>query len=127
MMAKLASLGLFVFDASTFPFSELGRRQDWRFGAAPRLGDRDATQYLGPGDDLVTLTGAIVPEAGARYGSIATLTTMADQGEAYPFVDGSGVVWGSFVILSLDQRRRALLVDGVPRMIDFTVELRRVA
>lgn len=126
-MMKLASLGLFVFDASTFPFSDLNRRRDWRYGAAPRIGDRDATQYLGPGDELVTMTGALVPEAGARYGSIKTLATMADQGEAYPFVDGSGVVWGSFIILSLDERRRALLVDGTPRMIDFTVELRRVA
>lgn len=126
-MMQLAALGLFVFDASSFPFSELSRRTDWRHASAPRIGARDATQYVGPGDELVSLPGAIVPEAGASYAAIETLRRMADEGDAYPFVDGTGRVWGSFIILSMDERRRAILRDGTPRVVDFTLELKRVA
>lgn len=123
----LAALGLFVFETATFPFADLGRRTDWRHARAPRIGARDASQFVGPGDDSVSIGGVLLPEAGARYGSIDTLRQMADEGEALPFVDGSGRVWGSFVIVSMDERRRFLLIDGTPRAIDFSLELQRVA
>ena len=122
----LAALGLFVFEAATFPFAELAARADWRHASAPRVGARDASQYIGPGEETISLPGALLPEAGASFGAIATLRAMAEEGEAWPFIDGGGTVWGSYIIVSMDQRRRAMLVDGTPRVIDFTLELRRV-
>lgn len=122
----LAALGFFVFEAATFPFSELSRRSDWRHARASRVGAREASQFLGPGGDDISIAGALIPEAGADYAAIDTLRRMADEGEAYPFVDGQGRVWGSFSLTSLDERRKYLLIDGTPRMIDFTIELQRV-
>lgn len=123
----LAALGMFVFEAASFPFSELNRRSDWRHARSARFGAIDAAQYLGPGNDQVTMNGALVPEAGQRYAAIDTLRGMADEGDAYQLVDGTGLVWGGFVIVGLDERRRHLMLDGVPRMIDFTLQLERVA
>lgn len=122
----LASLGLFVFDLASFPFADVSHRIDWRQAKTERIGARAASQYLGPGDETVGLAGAIVPEVAGSYGAIATLRQMADQGEAWPLVDGAGVVWGNFRIVGMDARRRYLLVDGTPRMIDFTLDLDRV-
>jgi phage protein U len=122
----LASLGLFVFELASMPFGEQQRRRDWRHEAAKRVGARDSAQFVGPGDDLITLSGILAPEAIGSYGSIDTLVEMADEGEIYTFVDGTGRVLGEYAILALDTRSKHLMVDGVPRMVDFGLDLRRV-
>ena len=122
----LAALGLFVFEAASFPFAELDRRTEWRHARGTRIGALDASQYIGPGTDQVSIAGALVPEAGADYASIDTLRDMAAEGDSYQLVDGTGRVWGSFVITGLEERRRHLMLDGVPRMIDFSIQLDRV-
>lgn len=123
----LASLGLFVFEAASFPFAELNRRSDWRHARGTRVGALDASQYVGPGADQVSIAGALVPQLGADYGSIDTLRQMAEEGDTYQLVDGTGLVWGGFVITGMEERRRALMHDGVPRMVDFSLQLDRVS
>ena len=124
---RLAALGLFVFELASFPFSELTRDNDWSHARAPRVGVRDASQFVGPGQDSITIAGALVPEAAGSYGAIETLRAMANEGDAYEFVDGTGRIWGSYVVTRMTERRQALLDDGTPRRIDFTLDLERVA
>jgi len=120
---QLGALGLFVFQLATLPFSELRRRQEWRHGRVQRVGARDASQFLGPGDDTITIGGVLMPEAAGSYAAIETLRAMAGEGDRYPFVDGTGKVWGSFVITGLDEGRGYLLDNGVPRKVDFALDL----
>jgi len=122
----LASLGLFVFELATFPFSEQTRRRGWKHARTARVGAPDAAQFVGAGDDKITLSGILAPEAVGSYGAIDTLIDMADAGDAYQLVDGTGRVWGAFVIEAIDERRKHLMIDGVPRLIDFAVDLGRV-
>jgi uncharacterized protein len=122
----LAALGLFIFELASAPFDELNRTMDWRHGSSERFGARAASQYLGPGEDAVTITGAIAPEITGSYAALGTLVEMADTGDSYDFVDGTGIVWGAFVIERLDQRHQTLLINGVPRKIDFAIDLKRV-
>lgn len=121
----LASLGLFVFDMASLPFAELSRKRDWRHARSERVGVRDAFQFTGPGQDRVTLSGAVLPGVVGSFAAIETLREMADAGEMHQLADGSGRIWGGFVIQVLDERRRHLTIDGQPRMIDFTIELER--
>ncbi len=123
---NLASLGLFIFDLASLPFNEVGRRRDWRHARSERVGVRDAFQFTGPGQDRVSLQGAIVPGVAGSFASIETLVQMAETGDVHQFADGTGRIWGGFVIQSLDTRGRYITVDGVPRMIDFAIEIERV-
>lgn len=123
----LAALGLFVFELPSLPFAEATHRREWRHERAGRVGVRDASQYVGPGDELVTLNGVLAPGVVGSYGAIDTIVEMGDSGDVFEFVDGTGRVWGSFVIVGLDTRRRHLMIDGAPRMIDFAIDLRRVS
>lgn len=123
----LAALGLFVFELATFPFADLSRRSGWAHAKSDRFGALPASQFTGPGNDEVTITGAIVPGVGGSYTAIDTLRRMADAGDRYPLVDGAGKVWGQFIIVSMDESRKHMLVDGTPRMIDFSLQLERVA
>jgi phage protein U len=122
----LLALGLFVFENLSVPFTDISRRTAWRHARSARVGARDASQYVGPGDDTISLSGVLLPGYAGDFASMRKLRAMADEGEAWPLVTGTGDVLGSFVILSIDERGSTLMVDGVPRKVDFAVELDRV-
>ena len=121
----LAALGMFIFDTDSAPFDELSRRRSWRHGRTERFGARAASQYLGPGEDQVTLSGKLVPELAGSYSSIEKLVEMADTGEAYPLADGIGNIMGSFTIETIDEQHGTLIDNGRARVIDFNIDLKR--
>lgn len=123
----LAALGMFVFETDTAPFDELARRRDWRHGRTERFGARPASQFLGPGEDQVTISGRLVPELAGDYGAIEQLAAMADTGEAFPLADGTGRILGTFTIDGLDETHKHLVDTGRARLIDFSLTLTRVA
>jgi phage protein U len=121
----LAALGMFIFDTDTTLFDELSRRRSWRHGRTERFGARAASQYLGPGDDQVTLSGKLIPELAGSYSSIEKLVEMADTGEAYPLADGLGNIMGSYTIETIDEQHGTLIDNGRARVIDFNIDLKR--
>lgn len=123
----LAALGMFVFETSSAPFAELTRRREWRHARTDVFGARAASQFLGPGDDQVTISGALVPALAGRYSSIEQIADMADTGEAVPLTDGAGNVLGTYTIEGLDETHRYLTENGKARWIDFSITLKRVA
>lgn len=121
----LMSLGMFQFEIGSLPYQELARSRAWRFGRTERFGTGAATQFLGPGEDKVTLSGALLPTLAGRFSSIETLAAIADEGKALPLTSGTGEILGNFTIDQLDYRGSTFTVDGVPRRGDFTVTLTR--
>lgn len=122
----MMSLGLFAFSLSTLAYQELQRQTAWRHASSERVGARAAHQYVGPGDDTITLSGLLAPELTGDPAAIDTLRDMADQGRAWPLVDGTGRVHGAFVIESLSETRRLFFRDGVARRVEFQLSLKRV-
>lgn len=123
----LAALGMFAFEMDTLLFDELARSRAWRFERTDRLGARAASQFVGVGDDKITLSGTLVPEIAGKYSSIDTLAAMADAGEAYSLVNGAGTVIGNYTIDSLAERHGNIIDNGLPRVVGFTIELTRVS
>ena len=63
----MMALGFFVFSLHTAAYQELQRQLAWRHASVPRVGDRPASQYIGPDDETITLAGVLLPElAGER-------------------------------------------------------------
>lgn len=122
----MAAIGMFVFELKKLPFEELQRRSNYRYATNERFGERDTFQYVGPGDDHIAITGCAFTEISNVPASLDTLRQMAAAGQAYPYVDGSGRVYGSFVIMDVDERQSGFFPDGTPRKIDFGLELRLV-
>ncbi|WP_375194769.1 phage tail protein [Sphingobium sp.] len=122
----LMALGMFLFEIGTLAYDEMQRKTDWQHARAPRVGARDATQFTGPGDETISLSGAVYAEIADGHVSLDDLRTMADDGEALPLVDGTGTVYGNFVITALDERHAFLMSDGRARRIDFGIDLLRV-
>lgn len=123
--AQLLTLGMFVFGMNTLAYSELQRRITWRHEASERFGARPAVQFIGPGDDDVTIGGSCIPEIAGKYSAIDTLRGMGDTGDAWPLMNGLGEVWGRYVIVGLDLTHQTIMAGGIPRRIDFTITLKR--
>ena len=117
-------LGQFVFSLTTIAHQELQRQTNWRHGNTSRIGARPALQYMGPGDDTITLPGVILPEFGNRA-ALDEIDQMADTGEPFVLVDGIGRVYGQYVIT--DKTETASYFDqiGTPKRIEFSITLKR--
>lgn len=122
---ELLSLGMFVFGMDSVAYSELTRRTDWRHALSERHGARAASQYVGPGLDTISMGGLLVPEIGGRFADLDRLIEMADTGDHWPLVEGTGKVLGKFRIIAVDQKQKAIMAGGIPRAIDFTIDLER--
>ncbi|MFN3931605.1 MAG: phage tail protein [Brevundimonas sp.] len=122
----LLALGMFVFSMDNALFDQLRRRRTWRHPSGDRVGARPASQFAGPGDDNISLAGAVAPGQVGRREALDELAALADAGAAYPLLDGDGYIYGAFVIEGLDETARNLGTTGAPRLIDFSIELRRV-
>jgi uncharacterized protein len=118
-------LGQFVFSLSTLAYQELQRQTSWRHGATSRIGARPALQFMGPGDDTITMPGTILPEFGQRT-SLDEIHDMGDTGEPFVLVDGAGRVYGLFVITDKSETHSYLDQLGRPKRIEFTITLKRV-
>lgn len=124
----MMSLDQFVFSLKTAPYRELQRQRNWKHRTSSRVGVRDASQYTGPGDDTITFNGTVVPAE--EFGSIASLDQLAkmgDTGDAYVLVDGTGNIYGAYIIDGLNETQTYHMADGTPKKIDFVLTLKRVA
>lgn len=122
----MMALGMFVFETSTVPYQELQHRTEWRHSSQSRVGDRPAYQYLGPGADTITLSATLLPEFTGGRVDLDDIRDMADQGRAWPLVEGTGRQYGLWVITGVDETSSTLYRDGAAAKIEFSLTLEHV-
>ncbi|MEZ3134268.1 phage tail protein [Stutzerimonas kunmingensis] len=122
----MMALGMFVFSLETLAYQEFQRQTDWRHSSTSRIGTNPARQYLGRGEDSITLPGVLLPGLVGSPLSLDTLRTMADTGKAWPLVQGDGRIFGLWVIESLSETRTLFFRDGAARRIEFNLKLSRI-
>jgi hypothetical protein len=125
MAYTLMAFGPFAFGMQTAAYDELRRRMQFKHGAAVRVGERDSYQYLGVGEENITLSGTVAPGVTGTLASITQLETMGKGGQAYVLVDGAGYIYGVYFIDSLESTQRSIFEDGTPRRVDFSLTLCR--
>lgn len=122
----LMALGQFVFSMSTLAYQDMQRQNQWRHPSHSRVGARPARQYVGPGDETISLKGVIAPELTHSTKTLDEVRAMANTGQAWSLVSGTGDVYGAYVIESVNETGSYFLPDGTPRRIDFSLQLARV-
>jgi len=121
----MMALGLYVFSLHTAAYQDFQRQTNWRHPSSSRVGAAPARQYVGKGEDTITLSGLIVPEIAGERLSLDALRLMADTGHAWPLVEGTGRIYGVWVIESISETATLFFKDGAPRRIEFTLTLQR--
>lgn len=122
----MAALGQFIFALNTLAFNEMRRCNAWRHPSNSRVMDRPAHQYVGPGDETITLTGLQAPEFMGDRKALDRLRDMADKGKAYALVNGAGETFGAFAIENIEETGTIFVREGVPRRVEFTINIVRV-
>ncbi|PAA35045.1 oxidoreductase [Pseudomonas fragi] len=122
----MLALGMFVFSLSTLAYQELQRQTEWRHPSSSRVGAAPARQFIGRGDDSITLPGIIFPELAGTTLSLDALRLMANTGKAWPMIEGTGRIYGLWVIESLSETKTVFFRDGTARRIEFTLSLKRI-
>lgn len=117
--------GMFVFGISTASYQQLQRSTEWRHSSSSRVGDMPAYQFVGRGEDSITLDCSIVPEFGMQL-SLSALRTMGDTGKAFPLISGTGKVFGQYILNSVQETQTYFFKDGTPRKIEFNLKLTQV-
>lgn len=119
-------LGLFPFTLGTLPYQQLQQQLKWRLPGNSRVGQRPAYQFMGRDEETITMPGTLMPELTGGDTSLAMLELMADQGKAWPLIEGTGTIYGFYAIESLDTTRSEFFADGKAQRIDFTLTLKRI-
>ncbi|RNM26460.1 phage tail protein [Dickeya undicola] len=124
----MLALGLFVFHLRTLPYNTIKREAAYNWQGNARIGLRNSHQYLGKGDETITLSGTLIPEISGitSQASRLALDYMADSGMAWPLIEGSGTIYGMFVITRVEYSGKDLYSDGSARSISFTLTLKRI-
>ncbi|ELD1739199.1 phage tail protein [Escherichia coli] len=122
----MLALGMFVFMRQTLPHQTLQRDAEYRWPSNSRVGKRDSFQFLGPGEEKIILAGTLYPELTGGKLTMTAIRLMADQGRAWPLLDGTGTIYGMYVISNISETGSLFFADGTPRKIDFTLTLTRV-
>ena len=122
----LAALGQFVFALDNLAFEDMRRTTEWRHPSNSRVSARPARQYVGPGEDKLTLSGLQAPEHFGDRKAVDKLREMGDTGAAFALVNGAGEIFGAWVIESVEENGTIFTIDGVARRVEFTLNLARV-
>lgn len=128
------ALGSFIFGLNTLPYQSEERSTDYSWASNERVGTHNALQFLGIGEDRMTLPGVVYPELkGSVTASFNELRAMAASGQPYLLIsltqdatEQTGDIHGKWVIQTITEQKRELL-GSLPRKIEFSLELQRYA
>ncbi|UJD79811.1 phage tail protein [Serratia rubidaea] len=118
--------GMFVFMLRTVPYQQLRHAQEWRHVKNERVNQSAGWQYIGAGEDSITLDGVLYPEITGGNLSLASLETIGFTGRPWPLIEGDGRIYGMYVMTRLERGKSEFDRYGNPKKIEFTISLSRV-
>ncbi|CAM3791935.1 phage tail protein [Castellaniella denitrificans] len=119
----LLILGAFPFMVGTAAHQSLKRTNEYRWAKQDRLLRTPARQFVGVGDERVDLDGYLLPHYTGGADSITVLRAAAARGEPQEMIDHFGMVYGRYVVESIQETGSELDAHGQPRRVDFTLSL----
>jgi phage protein U len=121
----MALWGRFPFGINTAAFQELNRDTSWRWPSHELFGQLPTLQFVGPGDDTITLPGVIYPEFRGGTGQLNAMRAVAAQGLPQLLLDGRGNILGQWVATSISEKQSTFAGFGIPLRQEFTITLKR--
>lgn len=129
-----AQLGDFTFELKSLVPEKMDRETSYRWARLEPIGAMPVYQYLGatgkrpigPHEDKMTITGVLYPEYSGQIDHLKKLRDIAASGKPQRLIYADtqlGQNMGFWAIKSVKESRSIFWGDGVPRRIEFTLEL----
>lgn len=123
----MMQLGAFQFGMATAAYAELRRSSEWRWAEQERFGKIAALQFTGPGPETITLPGIVFPEWRGGFGQVDAMRALGKAGQPLALVSGEGASMGRWVVMRVEEGQSIFAGKGLPRRVEFTLELKRFA
>ncbi len=111
----MLSLGPYRFSLTEQGFT---RRNEYRWPALERIGEKPLLQSIGPGEDIIELAGVIYS------GGLEQINNMRNSEKPFLLIDGQGNILGNFVIVKIEETQKYFFPNGEPRKIEFHLSLK---
>jgi phage protein U len=129
-----ARLGDFIFELLSISPERTERDTSYRWARQEPIGARPVHQYLGatgkngfaPHEDRIVLTGSYFPEFSGSIDHLKKLRDLAATGKAQRLILADtqlGQNLGTWIIHRIKENRSIFYGDGIPRKVEFTLEL----
>lgn len=117
-----------AIQVDTFPFSvdSVARTASADIATKPLLNGLKGAEFMGEGDDRLTLRGQLLP---GKIGGLTELEALREhmrQGAALPVMRGDGERLGTFAITHLRDHHNHILRDGVGAVVRYSITLKKV-
>jgi len=114
----------YKFSIDTAAYQELTRTTSYRWAKQERIGRLPARQYVGPGDDVIEMSGLIFPQFRSGLEQLNKMRAEAGKGKPLMLVDGRGKVWGKFCIEEVREKQGPeFFKGGAPKRQEFGLKL----
>lgn len=121
----LYQLGALVFEVAPFNVDSVEKTSSTDYAWKPIVGAPERPEWVGEGAETLTFHGRLFPEALGGLDEMKLLHRMRISGVAQHLMRGDGEAMGWFLIEKVVERSTYLNGVGVPRMIEFDIEMRR--
>lgn len=121
----LCQLGACQFTVAPFNMHEAEHEGGMDFAWHEVVGAMRPPEKVGEAPEVWTIHGRLFPERFGGMGELATLHAMRQSGVAQFFMRGDGVPMGWVVIERVSERSTYIGGNGVGRVIEFDVTLKR--
>jgi phage protein U len=125
MAQPMMQLGPYQFGLDTAAYQELNRSTEWTWPAQDIFGSEQVLQFVGYGQDSISLPGIVFPEFWGGTSQLDQLRSLGDKGQPQKLVDGRGNILGDYVITGVQEGQTMFAQQGVSRRQSFTVNLVR--
>jgi len=123
MSETMMALGQFRFSMNTAAYQSLKHSQSYRWVSQERIQRRPALQYVGLGSETLSLSGDIYPHYRGGLGQIKAMRELGGKGIPLILVDGTGLVWGQWSIIQIDEDQSFFHSNGQPLKQRFQLQL----
>lgn len=120
----LFKLGNYKFMLTNAVPQALQRSTGYNWPSQQRFGQRPTSQFVGQGDDTITLTGVIFPEFRGGMHEVDKWRAMAATGTPQLLINGRGAIFGYWLIENIDEEQSLFALAGAFRKQTFTIRLR---
>lgn len=122
-MSTMMKLGHYRFALDSAAYQQLQRSISYRWQSQERVATHPALHYTGVGAQQAELEGVIYPTFKGGLHQIDAMKQEAGKGKPLQMVDGTGTVWGKWVITEIEETQQVFGKNGTPRKITFRLRL----
>ncbi|WP_342028847.1 phage tail protein [Devosia crocina] len=119
-------MGSLTLDTHPFNADEMSRSASADFAVKALVGTLPGREFMGEGDDKITLSGQLLPFKTGGLTELQTAHGFRQSGQKLPVMRGDGKMFGWFAIESISESHRDLMKDGVGYRVMHTIALIKV-